>query len=109
MPEKHLWDQVADELVHWVANESQWYTNAILGGGPAPFSQQVSEADKKVYYESQLYLDSGEPNEQGRQEVLQRIGIQAYIPLLANMEKERGNKLEGQAPMSVEPIQEEGY
>lgn len=98
MPEKHMWDKVTDDLVGWITNESDWYINAIKGSGEAPFAQPLSEQQKKEYYKTQIYKENGEPNEQGRQEVLQRIGINNYVPLLSEMEKERKGGMKTQLP-----------
>lgn len=104
MPSKHIWDQVVDDITSWVAGESDWYANAIVGGGHAPFAQPVSDKEKRDYYESQMYNENGTPNESGRQQVLQRIGVQNYVPLLQELEKGRRKELSGEPPI---PAQEQ--
>lgn len=108
MPQKHMWDQVTDSLISWITNESPWYVNAIKGGGDSPFAQPLSEDEKKQYYESQMYNPDGSENDHGRQEVLQRIGIQQYIPLLSELEKKRSGKLQVEPPISTESTPDSG-
>ena len=106
MPDKpkHMWDQVTDSISEWVVSEGDWYANAIIGASQTPFSQPVSEDEKRKYYESQMYNKDGSPNEGGRQQVLQRIGIQGYVPLLQELEKGRRNTLPDSPPIpAVEP------
>lgn len=104
MPSKHMWDQAVDEITSWIAGESDWYASAITGNGRAPFAQPTSEKEKRDYYEAQMYNENGTPNETGRQQVLQRIGVQNYVPLLQELEKSRRNQLSSDPPI---PAQED--
>lgn len=108
----HPWDDLVKQMVGEMGVEADWLTNALLEGSNAPFEQPVSEEQKRAYYESQMYNDSGTPNESGRQQVLQRIGVQNYIPLLQELEKQRNGTVEAKPPMSIDteytqPEQEE--
>lgn len=103
MAEKHIWDQVADDVVKWITTESQYYANAILGTSDAPFSQDVDQDQAKKYYQAQFFNPDGSENDSGRQKVLQRIGIENYIPLLKELEKGRKPDTSTEPPI---PLQE---
>ena len=103
MPQKHMWDQVADEIVSWIEGESDWYAAELMGNSPAPFSKELSEKEKQEYYESQMYKPDGSPNDAGRQQVLQRIGIENYIPLMQELDKKRTKPITEEPPMNVNP------
>lgn len=104
MPQKkHEWDSLVDDVLSYISGETDWFINAIKNGQNSPFEQPATEEQKKEYYKAQMYNDNGEPNEQGRQQVLQRIGILNYIPLLQELEKERSGGLKEEPPMPVNP------
>ena len=82
MPREHPLDGVADELAQWLESESKWYAGAIKGDYAAPFAAKASESEKLEYYRRQFYtqepdgtINYEKPNLQGRQALIQRIGI----------------------------------
>lgn len=77
----HLWDQVANELTTWLQVEPTYYADAIRGGGRAPFAANVSEADKREYYQRRLFNPDGSPNQEGRAEIFKRVGPAGYTEI----------------------------
>jgi hypothetical protein len=81
----HPYDGVANELLDWLTTESQWYANALRGGDRAPFSAETSEREKLDFYRAQMFqvapdgtVQYDTPNAQGRQNLINRLGIDGY-------------------------------
>lgn len=92
----HLLDQVAGELVSWLQIEPSYFADAIRGGGRAPFAANVTEAEKRDYYQRRLFNPDGSPNQQGRDEELARVGPEEYAAMFRQV---RGPKPVG--PMTA--------
>lgn len=86
--QQHMWDQVADQLTEWMDRESDIIADMIIGGDHAPFSApNVSEKDKLTYYHQQFFNDDGTPNEVGRSQTLERVGIPGYTAIWGALQK----------------------
>lgn len=98
MPDKiHPWDLAAADLVDWLEEEPKYYVEALKGGYRAPFSAGVSEDQKLDYYRRQVFMtnndgtpDYGRPNPQGRDMLLQRVGIPGYTQILSAVMPRKG-------------------
>lgn len=90
MPAIHPWDLAAMDLTHWLQTEPEYYVEALKGGYRTPFAADVSEADKLAYYRRQIFMqnpdgtpDYSKPNEQGRDMLMRRVGIEGYTQIMA--------------------------
>jgi hypothetical protein len=77
-PAPHPWEVDVDHLAEWLEEESTILADAMRYGGRSPFSARVSEGEKYRYYHKQFFLPDGSPNEQGRSQVMKRLGPQGY-------------------------------
>jgi hypothetical protein len=70
-------DDVANDLALWI---DQTATEVALAFSPAraPFSAQITEAQKLEFYKNQLFLPDGSPNQQGRQQEIARLGAEGF-------------------------------
>jgi hypothetical protein len=83
----HVWDLVADDLADWLDEMEDVMASAIIGGGRAPFSAQADDQAKRQYFQSEFWLPDGQPNQEGRQRVLDRHGIKGYTEVWKELEK----------------------
>lgn len=101
MPDQeHAWDGVATDLIDWLETESKWYAEAMRGGSPrSPFAAQTSEAEKLEYYRRQMYQVApdgsilyDQPNQEGRQNLMQRLGVDGYTQVYHATKAETGRR-----------------
>ena len=85
------------DLTHWLETEPDYYIEALRGGYRAPFSANVSEAQKLDYYRRQVFMqnpdgtpDYTKPNEAGRDMLLKRVGVDGYTQILHAVMPRRG-------------------
>lgn len=82
MASQHVWEQVAEQLGQWLESEPDVIAEQLFGGGRrAPFAGKATEKEKLAYYRSQFFNDNGSPNEQGRTELLNRVGVDGYTQI----------------------------
>jgi len=72
-----MMDEVANDLALWI---DQTANDIALAFAPtrAPFAAQTTEAQKVEYYRQKLFNPDGSPNAQGRNEELQRLGVEGF-------------------------------
>jgi len=72
-----MMDEVANDLALWI---DQTANDIALAFAPtrAPFAAQTTEAQKIEYYRQKLFNPDGSPNAQGRNEELQRLGVEGF-------------------------------
>lgn len=75
---QNVFDLVADDLAEWIDRMSDQLVEGIASGGRAPFSAQLTEAQKLDYYTAQYFNPDGTPNVQGRATQIQRLGPEAF-------------------------------
>lgn len=88
----HPFDEIADEITSWLTEESDYYVEALKGGHRSPFSADVSERDKRAYYERQVFMQNPDgsinyeqPNKDGRDMLIKRVGIKGYTDIMATV------------------------
>ena len=89
MADQNLYDSVAGDLLDWLQSESKWYADQMRSGsGKSPFAAETSEKEKLDYYRRQMYqvkpdgtVQYDKPNAQGRQALMQRVGIDGYTQI----------------------------
>jgi hypothetical protein len=85
--QQHMYESVAHELSDWIVSERKELANRLLAGGRSPFAAKTSESEKLAYYKTQYFLDDGSPNEQGRQQTLERVGPQNFALIYGSLKK----------------------
>lgn len=88
-----MYERVAEELAAWIEDESTKVAEAMREGGRSPFGAPITEADKLAYYAQQLYLSDGTPNGVGRNQLMERLGVEGFVNVLAAADKARGGML----------------
>ncbi len=83
----HLWDLVADELTDWLDVTAQRAADEIMRGGQAPFAAKATDKARRDYFQAQFFLPDGQPNEQGRQAMLDRHGVGGYTRIWGELQK----------------------
>ena len=90
MADTHPWDEAVSEITDWLTDEPAYYAEAMRGGHASPFGATVSEAQKMDYYRRQVFAthpdgtpNFEQPNTQGRDMLIKRIGIQGYTQVMA--------------------------
>jgi hypothetical protein len=93
----HPYDGVAEEMLHWLTEESKYYAEALRGGHRAPFAAEITEQQKLEYYRRQMFrvepdgsVDYNTPNAQGRQDLLQRLGVSGYAQVFDAVKPKAG-------------------
>jgi hypothetical protein len=86
---RHWLDGLADELSEWIDRESEALIAAFKGGARAPFAAVIDEAQKLDVYRHMMVNKDGSWNEQGKQQVLQRVGIPGFVEVMQALNKER--------------------
>lgn len=96
---QHPFDSVADELARWINDEAKWYAQALIAGYRSPFSASVSETDKLAYYRRQMFMtnedgsvDYDRPNNEGRNALYKRLGVQQYAEVAKAVAPGRGTE-----------------
>lgn len=74
MATQHMWEQAVDEVVDWLYSTSDRAAEVILAGGRAPFAADLTEDEKLRYYHEKFFNPDGSDNNQGRNEVMARVG-----------------------------------
>lgn len=93
MAEKHVWEQVSEELAQWIDDTAESLAESLLAGGRAPWSGEGSEKEKLDYYEKQMYLPDGTPNAAGRQAEMARLGPAGFAGVLGAVNKARAGRV----------------
>lgn len=93
----HPWDLAAADLTHWLENEPDYYIAALKGGYRSPFSANTSEQQKLEYYRRQVFMqnpdgtpDYSKPNNQGRDMLIKRVGVDGYTQIMSAVMPRRG-------------------
>ena len=117
-PNRHPWDDAADEVTTWLNDESKYYAEALLAGHSAPFgaegSASISERDKLEYYKRQVFNTNGlgainydSPNESGREALIKRLGIPGYTQVIAAVLAEKNKLIQIAAPPDYNSVDTE--
>ncbi len=114
-PKEHPFDGVADEISTWIEEESKWYADALRGPGyRSPFAAPVTEEQKTDYYRRQMFqempdgtIDYTKPNTQGREQLLQRLGVRGYADVVAATKPPNGLRppVQPNIPESAPPME----
>jgi len=98
-------DEVADEILHWLEEEPDYYIEALRGGHQTPFSAEVSEPQKLEYYRRQVFMqnpdgsvDFDKPNGEGRDMLIKRVGIKGYTDIMSQVMPKRGLRVVEDGP-----------
>lgn len=86
-PVKHVWDQVAGDVVDWLHEEGPRITAMVRGSDEAPFAAATTEKQKYEYYKSQFFNPDGSENAAGRSQVMDRVGIPGYVQIFHALQK----------------------
>jgi len=90
MTKLHVWEQVAEELAVWIDDMAEQVADGLLGGGRSPFGAELSEEEKLDYYERQVFNPDGTPNVEGRQRLLNRVGVRGFVQIMSALAERRG-------------------
>ncbi len=104
MTAAHTWDQVADELAAWLDTESTALADALTAGGRAPFAADLTERERLDYYTAQFFHPDGSVNDQGRADVMQRLGEVGYADAFRAVMRTRLGQRMPAAPVQSEPM-----
>lgn len=74
---RNFLDDVANDLSVWIDQTADDVARAFAPGR-APFSANLSEDQKLLYYREQLFNPDGSPNVPGRTAQIQRLGAQGF-------------------------------
>lgn len=77
-PQQHPLEEMGSALADWIEDVSDELAEALRDGGRAPFEARLTKLQQLAYYDVEFFLPSGQPNVQGRQAELQRLGPQQY-------------------------------
>lgn len=107
MANQSPYDSVASDLLGWLQTESKWYADQMRGGDSrAPFAAETSEQEKLDYYRRQMFQSHPDgtilydkPNTEGRNNVMQRLGIDGYTQVYNAVKPQAGMR----APVEEEP------
>lgn len=70
-------DDVANDLAFWIDDTANKVALAFAPGR-APFSAQLTEAQKLEFYTRQLFNPDGSPNTAGRSQQIARLGAEGF-------------------------------
>ena len=70
-------EEVASDLALWI---DQTATEVALAFAPgrAPFAANLTESQKLDFYSRQLFMPDGSPNVPGREQQVQRLGVEQF-------------------------------
>src|SRR5947209_19793424 len=88
---QNVFDLVADDLAEWIDRMSDQLVEGIATGGRAPFSAQLTEAQKIDYYTAQYFNPDGTPNVQGRAAQMARLGPEGFAQVYKAVVKAHPN------------------
>ncbi len=83
-------ERVVTEVERWLDEESTKVAEGMFEGGRSPFGAPATEQDKLAYYAQQLYLPDGSPNGIGRNQLIERLGVEDFVRVLAAVDKRQG-------------------
>lgn len=107
---EHQFHRVADEVADWVDAMSTTLAEGAHDGDRPPFGADVGDRERLDYYEHVLFNPDGSPNEQGRQQEIQRIGPRGYADVLMALQRRRGQPFQSSPSAPVRSPQEvSGY
>jgi hypothetical protein len=86
-----MFDLVAEEISEWIDHMSDEIAEAVAAGGKAPFSAQLTEAQKIDYYAAQYFNPDGTPNVQGRAAQMARLGPEGFAQVYKAVVKAHPN------------------
>lgn len=92
---KHLWEEAADEVIEWLEWATEAVADALMFHGRSPFAADLTEAEKLEYY-AEVMQDPAK-----RAALLQRVGIDQYIRVIAAIQESAPGRLPA-APREVE-------
>ena len=88
----HPFDDAVQEVIDWIHDEADYYVEALKAGHQTPFSADVTEAQKLDYYRRQVFAtgpdgqpDPTRPNQQGRNALIDRIGLKGYAEVMSQV------------------------
>jgi hypothetical protein len=87
MTQKHSWDEIAQDVADYIEMMVEDCTNAIMENGQMPFASNASEDEKRAYYMQKLFNPDGSPNERGRNELIDRQGIETYAKVVDEVKR----------------------
>jgi hypothetical protein len=75
---RDVYTLVAEDLAYWLEDMSDKLAMAMSPQGVAPFAAALTEDQKVTYYRNALFTPDGQPNLQGRTDLLNRLGPQGF-------------------------------
>lgn len=96
-------EQVAEELADWIDRMAQEVAAGMMQDGRSPFGAQMTEQEKLEYYAQQLFNPDGSPNVEGRQKLIERVGVDGFVRILNAVMKGRGQPALPGLPTPPEP------
>ena len=114
MPQaEHPLDSVAEDVISWVRDESQWYVDAIRGDYRSPFSAPASEQEKLDYYTRHMFQkdaagnpDFTKPDNQWRDAFIKEFGLDNYSTVATAVMAHVNQKQSPGLQNAPEPLQE---
>jgi hypothetical protein len=98
--QKHWAELAAEDLKSFLETEPPILARAFTKGGRAPFSARTDERTKIEYYRSQFFNPDGTPNEVGRAQTLNRVGIDGYAEIYRALHDKNSVQEEDDEPPS---------
>lgn len=96
---EHPWDGLASDLYDWMEGMVTESVERIRGGHRSPFSASTTEAQKREYYQRQMYMvnpdgsiDFEKPNKAGRDALLKSVGTAAYAQIMQEVAPKQGRR-----------------
>jgi hypothetical protein len=105
-----LLEDVANDLALWI-DETASKVALAFAPARAPFSAQVTEAQKLEYYTRRLFNADGTPNQQGRAQEVARLGAEGFSQVYQAVVRAHPElrPAPGEAPMpNIEQLRPEG-
>ncbi|MCR4375906.1 MAG: hypothetical protein NUW22_13765 [Acidobacteria bacterium] len=104
MAKAHVFDQVADELAQWIDDTATALAEGLTAGGRAPFAADLTERELLDYYDAQFFRPDGSVNDQGRADVMQRVGETGYADVFRRVMRRRMGPAMPAPPVQGEPM-----
>lgn len=77
--QQHGYEQVSQDLADWIETRSDQMVEAMKEGGRAPFEAPMTAKEKLDFYTEKLFNADGTPNTQGRQSLINTLGVGGYV------------------------------
>lgn len=92
---QHPLEAAVDDVAAWVEEMAVMLAESLSENGRAPFAQRLTERQRFEFFNAQLWNDDGTPNEAGRNQLLQRRGLQEYVDTYRWVEQRRNREMRG--------------